>query len=177
MSLEAAYWIALAVGASFLLLSILLGDVFDFLDFLDFDIGDGFSVTPVLFTALAAFGGGGLLALDAFEASRGWSIVSGLGSGIVAASLAAALFAALHRQEAGEGFAVTQLVGARGRCTLAIRPGKEGRVAVHHEGMTRTFTATSAGEIGAGEDIVVLDVVGTSLKVSRSEETAEPKRP
>lgn len=103
-------------------------------------------------------------------------MVWGLGASFVAGGLAAALFAALHRQEAGESFAVTQLVGSRGRCTLAIHPGKEGKVAVHHEGMTRTFSATSRDEIAVGEDVVVLDVVGTSLRVSRSEETAEPKR-
>lgn len=175
MSLEAAYWIALGVGGSFLVLSILLGDVFDFLDFLD--IGDGFSATPVLFTALAAFGGGGLLALSAFNLSRGWSVISGLGTGIVAGGLAAALFAVLHRQEARETFAVSQLVGARGRCTLSIQHGGEGRVAVQHEGMTRTFTAVSRDDIRSGEEIVVLDVVGNALTVSRTEETAEPRQP
>ncbi len=175
MSLEAAYWIALGLGVTFLLLSVVLGDVFDFLDFLDFDLGDGFSLTPVLFTALAAFGGGGLLALNAFETSTGLSVVWGLAGGVVAGALAAGLFALLHRQEAGEGFTVSQLIGARGRCTLAIRPGKEGRVAVQHEGLTRSFSATSNEVVAAGEDVVVLDVVGTSLKVSSSQEAAEPK--
>ena len=175
MSLEAAYWIALGVGVSFLLLSVVLGDVFDFLDFLDFDLGDGLSLTPVLFTALAAFGGGGLLALDAFETSRGLSVVWGLGGGVGAGALAAGLFALLHRQEAGEGFMVSQLIGARGRCTLAIHPGKEGRVAVQHEGLTRSFSATSNEAIATSEEVVVLDAVGTSLKVSRSQEAAEPK--
>ena len=175
MSLEVGYWIALVLGVSFLLLSVVLGDVFDFLDFLDIDLGDGFAATPVLLTALAAFGGGGLLALDAFETSRGISVVWGLGGGVVAGALAATLFALLHRQEAGEGFSVTQLVGARGRCTLAIHPGKEGKVAVQYEGLTRSFSATSSEEIATGEDVLVLDVVGTSLKVSRNQEVAEPK--
>lgn len=174
MSLEAAYWLALIVGAAYLLLSVVLGDV---LDFIDIEFADGFSATPVLSTALAAFGGGGLLAIKAFDASTGVSVLWGLGAGVVAGALAAGLFMVLHRQEAGEGFAVTELVGARGRCTLAIHPGKEGRVAVQHEGLTRSFSATSSEEIPTGDIVLVLDVVGTSLKVSRSPETAEPKSP
>ncbi|HYI45725.1 MAG TPA: hypothetical protein VE174_09755 [Actinomycetota bacterium] len=174
MSIEVAYWIALAVGVTFLLLSVVLGDVFEFLDFLDFGLGDGFSVTPVLFTALAAFGGGGLLAIGAFDVTPGRSVLWGLGSSVVAGGLSAGLFVVLHRQEAGEGFSVGQMVGTRGRCTLAIHPGKEGRVTVQYEGMSRAFSATSDEEIASGADVVIDDVIGTTLKVSRSA-VAEPK--
>lgn len=166
MSLEVAYWIALGVGTAFLVLSIVLGDVFDFLDFLDFGLGDSFAATPVLFTSLAAFGGGGLLGLNAFGLGAGASIFAGLGSSILAGGVAAALFIALHRQEAGPGFTVDQLVGARGRCTLAISGGKEGKVAVLYDGMTRTLSASSRHEIAVGEDVVVDDAVGSSLRVS-----------
>jgi membrane-bound ClpP family serine protease len=165
----------LILGVAFLLLSVVLGDAFDFLNFLDFDLADGFAATPVLFTTLAAFGGGGLLSINAFGATAGMSVLWGLASGVVAGGLTAGFFVLLHRQEAGEGFIVTQLVGARGRCTLAIAPGKEGRVAVQHEGLTRSFTATSNEAIAAGVDVLVTDVVGTTLKVSPSQEASEPK--
>jgi membrane-bound ClpP family serine protease len=168
MTLEVAYWIALAVGGTFLLLSIVLGDIFDFLDFLDFDLGDGFSATPVFFTAVAAFGGGGLLGIQAFNMSTGTSVFAGLGAGILFGAMAAALFSMLRRQEAGEGFTKARLVGARGRCVLAIQPGREGRVAVAHEGMTRTLTATSAEPVAVGEEIVVVDIVGDSLRVTKA---------
>jgi hypothetical protein len=166
MSLEAVYWIALGTGVGFLVLSIVLGDIFDFLDFLDFGVGDSFSATPVLFTGLAAFGGGGLLALKAFGAGTGISVVAGLATSVAGGGAAAGLFALLSRQEAGEGFSVGQLVGTRGRCTLAIPAGKEGRVAIQHQGMTRTLTASSEFEIRVGQDIVVLDAVGNSLTVA-----------
>jgi len=166
MSLEVAYWIALGLGTGFLVLSIILGDVFDFFDFLDFGLGDGVAATPVLFTGLAAFGGGGLLALNAFGLGAGASIFAGLGSAILAGGAAGALFVALHRQEAGPGFTVDQLVGARGRCTLAISSGKEGKVAILYDGMTRTLSASSRHEIAVGEDVVVDDAVGNSLRVS-----------
>src|ERR687891_215072 len=87
MSLEVAYWIALGLGVLFLLLSVVLGDVFSFLDFLDFDLGDGFSLTPVLFTALAAFGGGGLPSINAVATNRGvfgvWGLRTGVGTRVV----------------------------------------------------------------------------------------------
>ncbi len=172
MTLELWYWIALGVGVAFLLLSIVLGDIFDFLDFLDFDLGDGFSATPVFFTAVAAFGGGGLLGIGAFGLGTGGSVLTGLGLAVIAGGLATAFFILLHKQEAGEGFSISQLVGARGRVTLAIQPGKEGRVAVQHEGMTRNLTATSSEALGVGEDVIVRDTVSNSLKVERS--TAGP---
>ena len=165
MELELWYWIALGVGVGFLLLSLVFGDLFDFIDF---DLGDGFAATPVFFTVLAAFGGGGLLAIKAFEASAGVSVFAGLGTSVVAGGLAAAFFKMLGRQEAGEGFAIGELVGARGRCTLAIRPGKEGRVSVQARGMTRSISAVSDVEIAAGDEVVVLDALGTSVKVGRT---------
>ena len=163
------------MGTLFLLLSIVLGDIFDFLDFLDFDLGDGFSATPVFFTAVAAFGGAGLLGLEAFGLSRGGSVVAGLGGSVVFGGMAAALFALLHRQEAGEGFTKSRLVGTRGSCVLAIQPGRQGRVSLYHEGMTRTLSATSDEAITAGDEVVVADVVGDVIRVTkvRREQEAE----
>ncbi|MDQ3952385.1 MAG: hypothetical protein M3279_05405 [Actinomycetota bacterium] len=167
MSLELWYWIALGVGVGFLLVSLVFGDLFDFIDV---DFGDGFAVTPVFFTVVAAFGGGGLLAIGAFDASAGVSVFGGLGTSLVAGVLAGMFFRVLGKQEAGEGFSFSELVGQRGRCTLAIRPGKEGRVAVQARGMTRHVAAVSDVEVAAGEEVVVLDALGNSLKVGRTNE-------
>ncbi|MQA99469.1 MAG: hypothetical protein GEU78_04130 [Actinobacteria bacterium] len=165
MTLELAYWIALGFGVGFLLLSLLLGDAFDFLNFIDLDIGDGFAATPVLFAAIAGFGGGGLLAVEALGVGPGVSVVVGLGSSVVLGGLAAGLFAALAKQESKETFTTGQLVGARGTCTLAIGPGRIGRISVQHAGMTRSYSARSSEDIAVGDDVVVLEVAGDSLKV------------
>lgn len=165
MTLEVWYWVALGVGVGFLLLSLVFGDLFDFIDV---DLGDGFAATPVFFTIVAAFGGGGLLAIAAFDASAGMSVLAGLGTSVVSGGLAAAFFRVLGKQEAGEGFALAELVGERGRCTLAIRSGKEGRVAVQARGMTRNLTAVSDTEIAVGDEVVVLDALGSSIKVGRT---------
>jgi membrane protein implicated in regulation of membrane protease activity len=166
VTLEAAYWLALAVGLGLLVLSLLLGDLFDFLDFLAFDfLGGDFSAAPVFFTATGAFGAGGLLGLNAFGLGTGGSVLAGLGCAVVLGGLAALLFAALRRQESREGFNISQLVGARGRCTLAIEPGRTGRVSIHHAGMTRSLSATSDTSVASGEEIVVVDAIGSTLSV------------
>lgn len=164
MGLEGVYWVALGVGAGFLVLSIVLGDVFDIFEF---DVGDGVSATPVLFTAIAAFGGGGLLALKAGDLGSGGSVIVGVVSSVVLGGLALFFFKVLGKQEAEGAFSAAELAGAEGRCTLAIAPGKSGRVAVHHQGMTRTFTATAEEDIQAGEEVVVRGAIGNSLKVAR----------
>ena len=164
MTLETVYWIALAVGALFLLGSIVLGDIFDFLDFLDIDLGGGFSATPVLFTTLAGFGAGGLLGLKAFDLSEGASVWPGLGTAVVMGGLAVFLFMALGKQE-GKTFGTGELVGERGRCVLAIPANREGRVAIHYAGMTRTYTASSTDPVAVGEEVVVVDAIGNALKV------------
>jgi membrane protein implicated in regulation of membrane protease activity len=94
--------------------------------------------------------------------------VAGLGTSIVAGGLATAFFRVLRKQEAGDGFSIRDLVGARGRCTLAIRPGKEGRVAVQARGMTRSITAVSDADVAVGDEVVVVDALGSSLKVART---------
>ena len=165
MTLEVWYWVALGGGVGFLLLSLVFGDLFSFIDV---DFGDGFAATPVFFTIVAAFGGGGLLAITAFEASAGTSVFAGLGTSVVSGGLAAAFFRVLGKQEAGEGFSIGELVGARGRCTLAIRSGKEGRVAVQARGMTRNLTAVSDTDVAVGDEVVVLDALGSSIKVGRT---------
>ncbi len=174
--LEVAYWLALGIGLGFLTLSILLGDVLDLFNFdVDIDVVDAsVPVVPVFFGATAAFGAGGLIGVKAFSFGTGGSIGLGIGTGASVGVLIGLLFALLRRQEAKEGFELTNLIGQRGRSTLAIVPGRTGRVAVHFAGMTRSLTATSKEEIPAGEEIVVLDVVGNVLTVSRPGASEEP---
>lgn len=164
-SLELIYWITLGVGLGMLALSVLIGDVFDFLDF---DIGGtDLAVAPMFFTAAAAFGAGGLIGTEAFGFGQGGSILTGLGTGAAAGGLTGLLFAALRRQEATDTFELNQLIGQRGRCSLAVGPGRVGKVSVSHAGMTRTFSASSDEEIASGEEVVVRDVIGSQLTVAR----------
>jgi membrane-bound ClpP family serine protease len=166
-TLELTYWLALGLGLGLLTVSLVLGDVFDFFDI---DIGDaGVPIVPVFFGAMAAFGAGGLLGTTAFGFGTGGSIGLGLGTGAGVGMLTGLLFGVLRRQESKEGFELSKLIGQRGRSTLAIGPGRTGRVAVHFAGMTRSLSATSKEEIPPGAEIVVKDVVGQVLSVSSAE--------
>lgn len=174
MTLEVAYWLALGLGLGLLVLSLLLGDVFDVLPF-EFGGGD-FSAAPVFFTATAAFGAGGLIGQLVFEMGNA-SVLTGLAGAVLVGGLTAVLFAALTRQEAVETFERSKLVGMRGRATLALGPDKTGRVTVQYAGMTRSLSATSHEDIKAGEEIVVRDVVGNSLTVARPEGAPADREP
>jgi hypothetical protein len=167
-TLETVYWLALGIGLGLLVLSVVVGDLFDFFDTLDFEIaGTELSVVPIFFTFMAAFGAGGLIGIQAFGFGQGGSVVSGLVTGVAGGGLAALLFAALRRQEQKDGFELSQLVGERGRCTLACGPGKVGKVTVTYAGMSRSFGASAADDIAMGEEIVVADVIGSQLRVAR----------
>ena len=176
MTLEATYWILLGAGLGLLVLSMLVGDALDFMSFLDLDFGGDFGAAPVFYAAASAFGGGGLLALNAFETGTGASVLVGLATGVVIGAITAFFFAALGRQEAKDTFTTTELVGLKGRCSLAIGPGKVGRITISHGGMTRTMSATSSETISAGEDVVVVDAVGGSLKVARANTTSSSEQ-
>ncbi|HEX9713906.1 MAG TPA: NfeD family protein [Actinomycetota bacterium] len=170
MTLEAAYWIALGAGLGFLVLALLLGDVFDL-----FDIelgGSDLAAGPIFFATVAAFGAGGLLGIKAFEFGTGGSIYVGLGTGLSMGALTGLLFSALRRQEAGDGFELAKLIGARGRCSVAIHPGQVGRVIVPYGGMSRSLSARSSDEIAVGDEVVVKDVVGNTITVSRADATS-----
>lgn len=165
MTLELVYWLTLGGGLGFLVLSLLIGDV---LDVFDFEIaGTDFAAGPVFFAAASAFGAGGLLGIRAFEFGTGGSILLGIGTGAGMGSATAGLFYMLKKQEATDGFELSKLVGARGRCTVALGPGRVGRVTVPYGGMTRSLTAHSDEEIAAGEEVVVGDVIGNAITVSR----------
>lgn len=111
-SLELIYWITLGVGLGLLILSVVLGDVFD----IDIDIGGtDLAIVPMLFTAISAFGAGGLIGTEAFGLGQGGSIITGIGMGVVGGALTGLLFAALRRQESEGAFQLTALIGERGR--------------------------------------------------------------
>lgn len=162
--LETIYWLALILGAAYLLLGAVIGDIFDAFDF---DFGDGTSVLGVFMTTIAAFGAGGLLGRQIWGQSEGVSVVTGLVAGAVLGFLAYLFFRALARSEAEDAFSLDSLVGRVGRVVLAITPNGTGRVSVLHDGMTRMFTATSKKNLLVGETVVVDSTNGDVLNVTR----------
>ncbi len=167
MNLELVYWLAMGLGLGLLLLSVLLGDLFDFAD-VDV-VGADVPIAPIFFAATAAFGIGGLLGTEVLRMGSAGSIVTGLLTGIGAGVLTGLLFFALTKAESKAHYTLGDLIGLRGRASLGLGPGRTGRITINYEGMTRALVATSTEEIAPGEEVIVRDVVGNALTVTRPE--------
>lgn len=157
------YWAFLLVGGGFLFLSVVVGDL---LDFIDFDLGgaDGVSFTGIIFAAMAGFGAGGLLALG-----MGWSDGASVFLGLVVAASFALLswfvFNALAKAQAEDAFNLDKLIGSRGVVSVGFDAHGHGRVAVTYDGMTRAFDATAPIFVRSGTVVEVTDTASSSLVV------------
>lgn len=165
---EAVYWVALLIGVGALLLSIVVGD---FLDFIDFDFGDGVSFTGVFFAALAGVGIGGLLGLAWFD-HEGASAATALAGAGLLGFVGRVTFKALSNAEAEDAFKLADLIGHDGRCVVTIPTQSVGRVLVLYQGMSRTFSArgVAGGAFASGDPVRVVDVTGDVLVVERRKE-------
>ncbi|HVL81709.1 MAG TPA: hypothetical protein VM840_08965 [Actinomycetota bacterium] len=97
MNVELVYWLALGTGLVLLLVSLVAGDLFGFADV------DAFRgrlpLAPVLFSALAAFGSGGLAGSEALRLGQGGSLAAGAAAALVTGLVTLMLFALLNRAE------------------------------------------------------------------------------
>ncbi len=157
-----------AVGGILLLLTVLLDDILGgVLDFLhiDFDLG-GVTLMPLLLGFVSMFGVGGLFGTQLFDLGPGPASVLGVAFGIVGAGVVAVMFNFLRRAEAPPAFSLGELVGQRGRVSVAIAAGRSGSVLLSYGGSTHDLTATSEHDIAAGTLVTVRDIAGTTLVVT-----------
>lgn len=162
-----------AVGGILLLITVLLDDLLGgLLDFLHlgFDIG-GVTLMPLLLGFVSMFGVGGLFGIQLFGWGAGASSVLGLVFGVAGAGLVWAMFSILRRAEAPPHFSLNELVGSRGRVSVAIRMGHAGSVVLSYGGMTHEISATADEDITAGSSVKVIDVSGSTLVVSNASTT------
>jgi membrane protein implicated in regulation of membrane protease activity len=75
------------------------------------------------------------------------------------------MFSLLRRAEAPPQFSLGELVGQRGRVTVAIPAGRSGSVLLSYGGSTHDLSATSSEEIAQGTLVTVTDIAGTTLVV------------
>ena len=163
-----------AVGGILLLITVLLDDLLGgLLDFLHlgFDIG-GVTLMPLLLGFVSMFGVGGLFGTQLFNMGPGAASILGLVFGVIGAFIVWAMFSLLRRAEAPPHFSLNELVGSRGRVSVAIRPGHAGSVVLSYGGMTHDVSATADDDIAAGTAVKVIDVNGSTLVVSNASATA-----
>ena len=160
-----------AIGFVFLLISLVVGDIFDSLGFdLDFDSspeGHAMLDSRVISVFITAFGGFGAIGIQ-----MGFSIVVssllGLGGGVILGGLVSLFGRFLLKQQSSSSVTAAQLIGRSAQVVVAITPGSLGQVScrIGEERVEKLARAKDNREIKAGATVRVDEVAGDSLIVS-----------
>lgn len=159
------------LGFVFLLITFIVGDVFD-----SFGIESGldggadghiFLDSRVISVFVTAFGGFGAIGIQA-GLSITLSSILGLGGGIVLGGLVSLFGRFLYRQQATSSVTTSQLIGRTAQVVVSIAPGSLGQVScrVGEERVEKLARARDNREIKAGTTVRVDEVAGDSLIVS-----------
>lgn len=165
-----------AVGFVFLLISLLIGDIFDSFGF-DVNVdggaeGHALLDSRVLSMFVTAFGGIGAIGIQ-----MGLSIVAssllGLAGGILLGGLISLFGRFLYKQQSSSSVTTNQLVGRSAQVIVAIPPGSLGQVScrVGEERIEKLARTRDNREIKAGATVRVDEVAGDSLIVSPYDNT------
>jgi len=167
----AVFLVIAAIGFVFLLISLVVGDIFDSFGFeTGLDGGtDGHALidSRVLSVFVTAFGGFGAIGIQS-----GFSIVVssllGLGGGMVLGGLVSLFGRFLYKQQSSSSITTAQLVGRSAQVIVSIAPGNLGQVScrVGEERIEKLARARDNREIKAGATVRVDEVAGDSLIVS-----------
>ncbi len=159
------------LGFVFLLISLVVGDIFDSFGFetgLDGSTdGHAFLDSRVISVFVTAFGGFGAIGIQA-----GLSIVAssliGLGGGIVLGGVVSLFARFLYKQQSTTSVTTTQLIGRTAQVIVSIAPGSLGQVScrVGEERVEKLARARDDREIKAGVTVRVEEVAGDSLIVT-----------
>lgn len=159
------------IGLAFFVLSLVLGDVFDALDF---DFGGEFFSSAAIAAFLGALGFGGAIALGVgLIGPLAWLIgaVCGLALGV----LTALALRRLKRAGGGDSVRTADLVGQTGRVIEDIPADGYGVVNVSRGGHPTRLNARAAEPIRAGTLIEVVSVLSpTAVQVRFGEPLAPP---
>lgn len=136
-----------------------------------FEIGPGWLSLPVVAAFLAAFGfGAGALV----GSLGGVAVVPGVAAGVGFAALAARLASAAVRMPTDATDNEAALVGSLGRVVTAPVPPRYGEVLLHRPSGPVKVACTATEPIAVGTEIVVVDVVSSTLVVVIPFDTAGP---
>ena len=160
-----------AIGFVFLLLSLVVGDIFDSFGF-DTDLtggSDGHALldSRVISVFVTAFGGIGAIGIQ-MGLSIGASSLLGLAGGVVLGGLVSMFGRFLYRQQSSSSVTTSQLIGRSAQVVVSIAPGGLGQVScrIGEERVEKLARARDNREIKAGATVRVEEVAGDSLIVS-----------
>lgn len=168
------YFILALVGTAVLVLSVIFGEIFDFLDF-DFDDGVHPLSGKVVAVALTAFGATGMI-----TQYYGWDApMSALTAGL-AAALAGALvwwmLSSLYKGSASTDVNISSLVGRHAQVTVGISASSVGEILVPAADSTRHILARSRDgqAIAAGSTVRIVQSMGNVVLVEREDVSNAP---
>ena len=170
------FLIAGGIGFIFLMISLIIGDLFEALDFdfdMDFDGGEiGILDSRVVSVFLTAFGG--IAALTLYIGFGGIvSSLVGLISGLVFGGLIFAFAYLLHSQQSTSSVSERDLIGRTAKVIVGIQPGSIGQISCRiGEERVEKLARTRDGEsIKEGETVFIEEHAGDSFIVSSMEGT------
>ena len=160
-----------AVGFVFLLISLVVGDIFDSLGFetgLDGGAdGHGFLDSRVISVFVTSFGGFGAIGIQ-----MGLGIVTssllGLAGGVVLGGLVSLFARFLYKQQSSSSVGTAQMIGRTAQVIVSIAPGSLGQVScrIGEERIEKLARSKDNREIKAGAIVRVDDIAGDSVIVS-----------
>src|SRR5688572_31286226 len=160
-----------AIGFVFLLISLIVGDIFDSLGF-DTGVdggadGHGLLDSRVISVLVTSFGGFGAIAIQMGLGIVASSLI-GLASGVVLGGLVSLFGRFLYKQQSSSSVGSAELVGRTAQVIVAIAPGSLGQVScrVGEERVEKLARSKDNREIKAGSTVRVEEVAGDSLIVS-----------
>ncbi len=170
-SLFAVFLIICGIGFVFLMISLIIGDLFEAFDFdLDIDGGDGhFGIldSRVISVFLTAFG-----ALAALTVQSGYgaliAIGAGLGGGLIFGALVFGFGYLLHSQQSTSNVGNRDLVGRTARVVVGISPDGLGQISctVGEERVEKLARTRGDKELKEGDLVFIEEITSEALIVS-----------
>lgn len=164
------------IGFLFLIVSLIVGDLFDAIGFdLDFDGGDGgFGVldSRVLSVFMTAFGGFGAIGVQA-----GWGALSsslaGLAGGAILGAAVSLFGRFLYSQQASSSFSTNALIGRTAQVTVEIKAGQIGQITcrVGEERVEKIARTRDGSELPLGTIVKIEEILGDAVIVGIEENT------
>lgn len=171
LSLLLLFAIIGGVGFIFLLVSLIVGDIFDALGF-DLDAGGdgstdfGLLDSRVIAVFITAFGGFGVIGAQMGYGAVACSLIGLLG-GAVFGGVVSVFGRFLIGQQASSSVTDDDIIGRSAQVTVAIKQGTVGQITakIGDERVERIARSKDGGEIAAGSIVKVESIIGDSVIV------------
>ncbi len=176
LNLLTLFLIIAGAGFLFLMISLVVGDVFEAVGLdLDFDgspDGFGFLDSRVLSVFVTAFGGFGAIGVQ-----LGWGALAsslfGLLGGVMLGGGVSLFGRFLYNQQASSSVSSNQLVGRTAQVIVAIKPDQIGQIScrIGEERVEKLARTRNGEEIKVGSIVRIESIAGDSVIVSADENT------